>query len=112
MRTWKPTIQSFFGFLAGPQRSTRELEDATGEIQESMLAALGPAGAKSVQSLARRIEYAPDLQALWYLRGDVMAALAAIHGEQRARAIIREISAEFEGLLPGGLSTRPSPLGD
>ena len=112
MRLWKPTIQSFFGFLAGPKVSTREIEDAIGDVRASMLAALGEVGVNSMQSLARRIQSARDVQALWYLRGDLMAALAALQGEQRARAIVREISAEFEGLLPGGMSTRPSPLGD
>ena len=69
MRIWKPTIQSFYGLLGGAQRSTRELDDAIGDIQEAMLSALGEAGAKKLQGVCRRIQYAPDLQALWYLRG-------------------------------------------
>jgi hypothetical protein len=112
MRMWKPTIQSIYGLLSGSPRATRDAEDAAGEIQEAMLDALGPRGAKEFPSVSRRIQYAADLQALWYLRGDLMAAVASLHGEQHARDIVREISAEFEGLLPGGLSTRPSPLND
>jgi hypothetical protein len=111
MRTWKPTIQSLFGLLGGAQRSPHELEDAIGDIQEAMLAALGQAGTKSFAAVSRRIQYAPDLQALWYLRGDLMAALAALHGEAHAREIIQDISDQFHGLLPRGMSTRPSPLG-
>lgn len=111
MRIWKPTIQSIYGLLGGSPRSSRALEDAIGEIQDAMSAALGQPGAKRYPALARRVEYAPDLQALWYLRGDLMAALSSLHGEQRAREMIKEVSAAFEG-LPGGLSTRPSPLGD
>ena len=110
MRTWKPTIQSLFGLL-GPHRSTRELDDAIGDIQEAMLDALGQAGTKGFPAVARRIMYAPDLQALWYLRGDLMAALAALHGEASARHIIEDISGQFHGLLPRGMATRPSPLG-
>ena len=112
MRIWKPTIQSIFGLLAGSPRPTRDVEDATAEIQEAMQAALTPAGAKQFPGLLRRMQYAPDLQGLWYLRGDLMAAIASLHGEQHAREVIKDISAEFDGLLPGGLSTRPSPLGD
>lgn len=111
MRTWKPTIQSLFGLLGGSHRSPRELDDAIGEIQEAMLDALGQAGTKSFPAVSRRIMYAPDLQALWYLRGDLMGALAALHGESHARETVQDISDQFQGLLPRGLSTRPSPLG-
>ena len=111
MRTWKPTIQSLFGLLGNGQRLSRELDDAISEIQESMLNALDQDGMKSFPAVSRRIQYAQDLQALWYLRGDLMAALAALHGEAEARETIQDISDQFHGLLPRGMSTRPSPLG-
>jgi hypothetical protein len=111
MRIWKPTLQSLYGLLGSAQRPMHELDDAIGEIQDAMLAALGRTGAKSFPAVSRRIQYAPDLQALWYLRGDLMAALAALHGEAHARETIRDISDRFQGLLPRGMSTRPSPLG-
>lgn len=111
MRLWKPTIQSIYGLLGGAQKSARELEDAIGDIQEAMLTALGQAGMKGYPAVTRRVQYADDLHALWYLRGDLMAALATLHGEGRARDIIRDISGQFQGLLPQGLTTRPSPLG-
>ena len=111
MRTWKPTIQSLFGLLGGSQRSSRDLDDAIGQIQESMLDALGQAGARTFPTVSRRIMYAPDLQALWYLRGDLMAALSALHGEVHAHETVRQISGQFHGMLPRGMSTRPTPLG-
>lgn len=111
MRMWKPTIQSIYGLLGGAPKSSQDLEDAIADIQETMLGALGQDGAKNYPAVARRIQYADDLQALWYLRGDLMAALAALHGEARARETVRQISEQFEGMLPNGLSTRPSPLG-
>ena len=110
MRIWKPTLQSLHGLLGAAPKSTAQLEDAIGEIQQSMLTALGQ-GATRFHAVARRIQFADDLQALWYLRGDLMAALAALHGEVQARDSIRAISDQFRGLLPKGLSTRPSPLG-
>ena len=110
MRTWKPTLQSLFGLLGSP-RPAKDLDDAIGDIQEAMLEALGQDGAKRFPAVARRIMYAPDLQALWYLRGDLMAALAAQQGEAYARETIQDISDQFQGLLPRGMSTRPSPLG-
>jgi hypothetical protein len=57
-----------------------------------------------------RITEAIDLQDLWYLRGDVMAALAEIEGEASARRKLNQVSNMFKGLLPKGLSSRPSPL--
>lgn len=111
MRIWKPTIQSLYGLLGAAQHSPRELDDAFDAIQTAMLTALGNEGSKRFSIVSRRIQYAADVQALWYLRGDLMAALAAQHGECQARESIRAISARFEGLLPKGLSTRPSPLG-
>lgn len=110
MRMWKPTIQSIYGLLGGSPKSTQALDEAMGEIQEAMLGALGQDGAGRFPAVARRIQYSDELQALWYLRGDLMAALAALYGEAQAREKIREISGHFQGLLPSGLSTRPSPL--
>ena len=111
MRIWKPTIQSLYGLLGVAQRSPQELDDAIDDIQEAMLTALGNDRSKRFAAVSRRIQYAPDLQALWYLRGELMAALAAQHGEAHARETVRHISEQFHGLLPKGLSTRPSPLG-
>lgn len=111
MRIWKPTIQSIYGLLGGPQRSTKDLDDAIADIQTAMLGALSESGTKKFPAVSRRIQYAADLQALWYLRGDLMGALAALHGECQAREVILDISDQFQGLLPSGMSTRPSPLG-
>jgi len=86
------------------------LESSTEDIRESMLALLGEAGPKQFAQVTRRIRYANDIHALWYLRGDLMAALAALHGEKHAREKVRSITQMFEGLLPGSLTSRPSPL--
>jgi hypothetical protein len=40
-----------------------------------------------------------------------MAVLAQLHGELTARKTIASINAQFQGLLPAGLNSRPSPLG-
>lgn len=111
MRSWKPTFQSIYGLFSGAPKSTKDLDDALGDIQEAMLTALGQTGMKSYPAVTRRIQYADDLQALWYLRGDLMAVLAALHGEAHARAVVRDISDQFQGMLPKALATRPSPLG-
>jgi hypothetical protein len=111
MRWLKPTLRSVYGLLGNPPAPTESiLEDGTEDIREAMLAALGENGSRHFPQITRRIRYAADIQSLWYLRGDLMGALAAMHGEKAARQKIASISAQFQGLLPGGLSSRPSPL--
>ena len=102
---------SIYGLLGNPVTpSDSELEAATEDIREAMLALLGEAGGKQFATATRRVRYASDLQALWYLRGDLLAALAAVHGEAAARKKVQQITRMFDGLLPGSLNSRPSPL--
>ncbi|HZY18622.1 MAG TPA: hypothetical protein VFE82_09075 [Ramlibacter sp.] len=86
------------------------LDTSLEDIREKMLDLLGDFGPAKFPHVTRRIRYAGDLQGLWYLRGDLMAALAAMHGEAVARERIQAITKMFRGLLPGGLASRPSPL--
>lgn len=111
MRWLKPGLRSIYGLLGNPPApSDSVLEDGTEDIRELMLDALGDAGTRHFPQVTRRIRYAADIHALWYLRGDLMAALASMHGEKVARQKIASITAQFQGLLPGGMTSRPSPL--
>ena len=112
MRWLKPNLRSsIYGLLGNPvAHSDSILENGTEDIREAMLAVLGEPGAKHFPQITRRIRYANDIQALWYLRGDLMAALAAMHGEVAAREKLATITAQFQGLLPSSLNSRPSPL--
>jgi hypothetical protein len=102
---------SIYGLLGNPAApSDSMLETGTEDVRESMLAVLGDGGPKHFPQITRRIRYANDIQALWYLRGDLMAALAAMHGEMAAREKISSVTRMFQGLLPNGLNSRPSPL--
>ena len=112
MRWLKPNLRSsIYGLLGNPiAPSESMLESGTEDIRESMLLVLGEAGPKHFAQVTRRVRYANDIQALWYLRGDLMAALAAVYGEMAAREKIAAITTRFQGLLPNGLTSRPSPL--
>jgi hypothetical protein len=112
MRWLKPNLRSsIYGLLGNPVTpSDSVLEAGTEDIRESMLALLGDGGFKQFPQITRRIRYATDIHAMWYLRGDLMAALAAMHGERIARQRIASITAMFQGLVPNSLSSRPSPL--
>lgn len=112
MRWLKPSIRnSIYGLLGHPVApSESTLENATEDIREAMLNLLGETGPKRFPQITRRVRYANDIQALWYLRGDLMAALASLEGEFAARRKVQAITKMFQGLLPASLTSRPSPL--
>ncbi|BDT72321.1 hypothetical protein os4_18580 [Comamonadaceae bacterium OS-4] len=82
------------------------------EIRLAMLAALGDVAEKRFPLVQLRVTYASDIDDLWYLRGDVMAAVASLRGEAVAKEKLHQISTMFVGLVPQNLtnkfSVRPS----
>ncbi len=115
MRWFKPNIkggiQAFFS-LSRPDEPVTQLDEVSIEdIRDAMLALLAGSEDERVRNVKRRIRYASDIQALWFLRGDLMAVLAAGHGETAAREMVETVSEMFQELLPQGLRSRPSPLG-
>jgi hypothetical protein len=112
MSWFKGTLRnSIYGMLGNPVAPSESvLESGTEDIREAMLGLMGDAGSKEFSNVTRRVRYANDIQALWYLRGDVLAALAATHGEAEARHRIQQITRLFDGLLPGSLNARSSSL--
>ena len=88
MRWFKGSIRSsIYGLLGNPVApSDSMLETGTEDIREAMLALLGESGTKQFANVTRRIRYANDIQALWYLRGDLMAALASTRAKWKRAA--------------------------
>lgn len=112
MRWFKPNIRNgLFGLLghAEPPSESR-IEESIEDIREAMLGLMGDDASRQYPQVTRRLRYAGDIQALWYLRGDLMAVLASRHGEMEARRQVESITEMFDGLLPGSLTSRPSPL--
>jgi hypothetical protein len=85
----------------------RQLE----RVRSAMRKSLDEAGVAGFEHVARRLEQAKDIEALWFLRADLMAALSAIEGETAARRAMAQVTPLFDGLLPASLNSRPSPLG-
>lgn len=81
----------------------------TEHIRQTMLGLVELDGNERAEKLARRIRYA-DLEALWFMRGELMGMLARTHDELTARQKLEGLSRMFEDLLPSGLRSRPSPL--
>jgi hypothetical protein len=104
-------LRTMVGVLIGGPAAPPDsvMHDRIEGIRDCMLEALG-SEAPEFAYIIRRIRYSPDIQSLWYLRGDLMAVLAAKEGEIAAARRIDSISAMFTGLLPRGLGARSSPL--
>ncbi len=80
-------------------------------IRQAMLTHLADLDANQRLVKVRiRIQYAPDIQALWYLRGDVMTLLAEALGEAVATQRLSEMTDQFRGLLPAAQQSRPNRL--
>lgn len=111
---WYNTLRSSLHALLGtedPLVPARPLQAVTLEdIRRTMLDLLGEDRSERNVKLTRRIRYASDVDALWYMRGDLMAVLASSRGEARALDEMERLSGMFTQLLPHGLRARPSRL--
>ena len=113
MRWFKPSLKSINAIFAlghRPAASDSVLEIGIQDIREAMLELMGEVPENPSPLVTRRIRYAVDLQALWYLRGDLMGVLAKRHGEVAARTKLEPITEMFAELGPVSLRSRPSPL--
>lgn len=114
MRWFKPNLRSslhaiFSSGLPAPP-PTAAMEYGIEDIRQAMLALMTDALDERFPHVVRRIRYATDVQGLWFLRGDLMRALASSCGEAAAREQLAAVSGMFEDLLPDALRSRPSPL--
>ncbi len=113
MSSWlKSASASFFGAIGSltPAPTDSVLEDRCEDLRQTMLSTLGENGAASYPALRRRLMFAADIEALWYMRSEWMGALSTLLGERVASAHLRSINIQFEGVLSKGMNSRPSPL--
>lgn len=77
------------------------------EVRQAMLDCFQgvPAGPDQAR-IWGRVLYAPDIQALWYLRSDMMTLLAHPLGENEARSRLASVTTLFNGLLPSAQKAR------
>ncbi|MEO7241302.1 MAG: hypothetical protein ABIW85_00200 [Variovorax sp.] len=71
-----------------------------------MLDVLHPQGGVSVARLIHKIRFADDLEALWYLRQDLVLALTERDGDEKARQKMTKINRLFKGGLPASMVPR------
>lgn len=116
MRWFKPNLRHSLhaifssSFPSAESAPTAVMEYDIEDIRQAMLGLMDDLLDAKFPQVVRRIRYASDVQALWFLRGDLMAVLATSHGELAAREKLEHVSEMFEDLLPDGLRSRPSPL--
>jgi hypothetical protein len=96
---------------SSPQKLADESEAAVMDrFRKAMLELLEGEMGEHAARLNLRIRCAASLQSLWFMRSDMMAVLAASHGEVEARHRLELISETVRDSLPSGLRSRPSPL--
>ncbi len=89
-----------------------ELNDSRVErVREAMLTSFeGLPDSQTLESLTRRVRWAPHAQALWYLRVDVMTMLSTLRSEVEARQSLKAITELFLGLVHANQIARPNRL--
>lgn len=106
----RSSISAMFSVgVSTPSATSDDTLLRTEGIRQTMLSMVELDGSERAEKLARRIRYA-DLEALWFMRGELMGMLARSHGEVAARDKVDRLGAMFENMLPSGLRSRPSPL--
>jgi len=101
------SLRKLIRFLPIPTLGLRQSEERrAGEIRVAMLNMLRLHGGHSVSRVAQRVQFADDLEALWYLRQDVMTALNDLDGESAARRQMKQINSMFRGRLPESMGPR------
>jgi len=106
----RSSLQSLLG--QKPTAKPGEPDHAQVErVRRAMVGTLEQAGPGGFEHVVKRLQQAKDIEALWFLRADLMAALSALEDETAARTAMARITPLFSGLLPASLNSRPSPLG-
>ena len=84
--------------------------DPVHEVRQAMLAEIAACKGLEAALLRLRLRCAGDPAALWHLRVGLMQALAAEHGETRARRSLARVDGIFRSRWPGAPVTRTLPL--
>jgi hypothetical protein len=101
MRWNKPNIRNSLHSLLG-----RDAPASTGwvrdqdleEVRSAMLRLLADLSGSEVARMGMRLRYAPDMEALWYLRSDLLNTVAEVQGSLFAAAALQDITALFQAL--------------
>lgn len=102
-RTIRLLVYAFSHWPSQHSGRKHNQREQVAKVRASMLHLLGRPGQLRFPHLARRIVNCSDGLGLWYLRADLMAALADLHGEEIAHQRMEEQKNLFKGLVPQSL---------
>jgi hypothetical protein len=100
---------SFWGFITrSPEAGTLQVE----RIRITMLDALDThcADAHAHMAVDQSIRFATDIEALWYLRPDLLRAIASCRDQHTATIAVRDVTMMFKGHLAVANSSRVGSL--
>ena len=109
MRWAKTSLRnSFFGWLANEPvaESNGDLE----AIRHVMLQALAQNQDGLNSTVERKLLFAQDIDQLWYVRPELMTAIAASRGEAVASSCLNDITRQFEERAPARFKRKGSPV--
>ncbi|RYF49741.1 MAG: hypothetical protein EOO38_07255 [Cytophagaceae bacterium] len=75
-------------------------------IQTMMLSFLEPHTGEQVVRTRQRVSFAQDVEALWYLRQDLVLVLTEFEGGEAARIQTMKVNNFFQGRLPSAMRPR------
>lgn len=104
---------SSFAALLADQDTAIDSVGRMEDIRTAMLDALSELDGVQQTSASRAwadIARASDVQALWYLRSDVLRLLADFYGELVARKRLHEITELFRGIVPKNQMPTPNRM--
>ncbi len=112
MRWNKPTLRNNLHDLLGrdkPSSTAWVHNQGLEEVRRAMLHSLAGLTGSDVARMNMRLRYAGDIEALWYLRTDLLHTLVPLRGEQAAQGVINHVTQLFQGQLPRALQPVRAP---
>lgn len=101
-------MNSFWALLG--QREPETPEAVVERVREAIDAVLREQLGEEGFALKVRVCFARDIECLWYLRPEIMNAIASQRGEAVAKACMTRLTLLFKGQHPGAESSRFSTL--
>lgn len=109
MRWAKTSLRnSFFGWMAN--EPVAQANDDLEAIRKVMLQALEQNQDGLNSTIERKLLFALDIDQLWYVRPELMTAIAASRGEAIAKQSLADVTRQFEKCAPDRFKPKGRPV--